>query len=298
MITRAGLRAGRRCQQPLVARTRSEGFVHPGGGEAAVARRRDERVDHGAELARTGHERQVGPGGDGAHDGLGRGEPRAHGRHPTELVGHDETGEAQLVAQQRIRRGAQRRRQARLGEAGHVEVAHHDRGRSVVEELAVGHEVELLELGQRWRGGELLVGVAHGAPVAGEVLQRREDARPAQARGEGAGVGRDRRGVGAVGPVTDHPAAGRPGHVDHGREVDVDAERLHGLTLGGRQRLDVGGRQATPPATSRSASRRSGPPAAAPARLPRRRRPAVAPPPEPGAWRAGRRGTAGPPARG
>ncbi len=50
-------------------------------------------------------------------------------------------------------------------------------------------------------------------------------------------------GVGAVGPVADHAAAGRPGHVDHGREVDVDAERLHGLTLGGRQRLDVGGRQ-------------------------------------------------------
>jgi hypothetical protein len=98
---------------------------------------------------------------------------------------------------------------------------------------SLGAIIDRLEAVDRW--DDAVVVVAGKVFVHGQVVGLGETG------GEGAGVLGDHGRVGAVGAIADHGTIGLGGHVDHGGEVDRDAQLCQLAAPFFRQALDLGG---------------------------------------------------------
>ena len=188
---------------------------------------------------------------------------------------------ADAVAQQLHRARAQAGRGV-AGEPGNLQVAHHDPDRGRGHQRPVGHQVVVLQVVQRRRDDAAGVRITRAVPVAGEVLEHRQQPGVPQPLRVGPGVVGDLRRIGAERTVADHGVVGRVGDVDDGREVDGNAQFVHLAAAVGGQVMYLAGSSSGPapwptaPSRSASQSRRPGRP------LRRRRPPAAA-----RRWRSG-----------
>ena len=174
------------------------------------------------------HQGHVGAGAQRTHSGLRlrESETRADRTH-RQRVGDDERVRPRLLSQvvQSVRRQTRRRR-ARLGQAGHDQMAHHHDRHAVGEGRPERHQVVFLEVRQLRRRGQPDVRVV-GVSVPGPVLRRRDDVCCAHAALPGVDVARDPRRVRRERAMLRGDEVTRDQQIGHRCEIHVDTDRMH-----------------------------------------------------------------------
>ncbi len=167
-------------------------------------------------------ERHVDAGREGR---LGAGPERAPKRAHREVVGHQQTVEADRAADHPLdHRGGLRRGPLRVdGPEDHVGAHRHRQ----VGERPEGHEILCLQRGEIGLDNrQAVVAVAGRAAVAGNVLHHGQHAAGHQPVGHRAADLGHRRRRGAVGAVADDVVGAGYRNVEHRRAIDVDADIL------------------------------------------------------------------------
>ncbi len=192
-------------------------------GEQTLLDTADQRLQRHPQVG--GHEDDIGARAHRVDGCLA--DPRLADPFHVHGVGDDETVEAHLAAQDLlVEGGGQRRGTAARVEAGHRDVAHHDRVHPGSDRRPEGrplHELEAAAVAVDQ--GQVLVAVDGGVAVPREVLGRGHQPAAARTHDEGGAEPPDHLRVLAEGADVDHRVVGVVVDIHHRREGPVDAQR-------------------------------------------------------------------------